>query len=135
MQHESKPFIYMEKQLGWSVSWVGLSLWGSLSQVKLLARLMESQIWHQLASFVGAGFRKGTMASARLDARCFSSSLYAIGAFQAATLVLELRGSESEWVRVCGGFFKRNCLGLQKFLPPTQSLLGFGARSCGDLSS
>ena len=33
------------------------------------------------------------------------------------------------------GFFKRNCLGLQKFLPPTQSLLDFAARSYEDLSS
>ena len=61
-----------------------------------LARLMESQIWHQLASAVGGGFRKGEMASAHLDASYFSLSLYTIDAFQAATLVLELRGSESE---------------------------------------
>ena len=54
------------------------------------------------------------------------------GAFQAATPVLELRGSESK--SVCE-FFKRNCLGLQKFLPPIQSLLLFATRSCGDLSS
>ena len=33
------------------------------------------------------------------------------------------------------GFFKKNCLGLQQFLPPTQSLLLFTARSCGNLSS
>ena len=33
------------------------------------------------------------------------------------------------------GFFKRNCLGLQKFIPPTQSLLVCAARSRGDLSS
>ena len=33
------------------------------------------------------------------------------------------------------GFFKMNCLGLQKFLPLTQSALVFEARSCGDLSS
>ena len=33
------------------------------------------------------------------------------------------------------GFFKRNCLELQKFLPLTQSWLGFAARSYGDLSS
>ena len=33
------------------------------------------------------------------------------------------------------GFFKRNCLGLHKFPPLTQSLLVFVARSCGDLSS
>ena len=70
------------------------------------------------------------MASARLDVRHFSFSQYTTGAFQAATLVLELRGSE--WV--CG-FFKWNCLGLQKFLPQTQLLLVFATRSCEDLSS
>ena len=32
-------------------------------------------------------------------------------------------------------FFKRNCLGFQHFLPPSESLLGFAARSYGDLSS
>ena len=62
----------------------------------MLARLMQSQIWHQLAVSVGRGFGKGTMASARLDASHFSFSLCAIGAFQATTLVPELRGSESE---------------------------------------
>ena len=62
----------------------------------VLARLMESQIWHQLAIFAVGVFRKGTMASAQLDGRHFSFSLYTTGAFQAATLVLELRGSESE---------------------------------------
>ena len=46
-------------------------------------------------------------------------------------------GAQSEWVWVspCVSSFKRNCLGLQKFLPLTQSLLGFAARSCEDLSS
>ena len=33
------------------------------------------------------------------------------------------------------GFFKRNCLEVQKFLPLTQFLLVFAARSCGDLPS
>ena len=33
------------------------------------------------------------------------------------------------------GFFKRNCLGLQKFLPPTQSPLLFAARSYGNCLS
>ena len=32
-------------------------------------------------------------------------------------------------------FLERNCLRLQKFLPLTQSLLGFATRSNGDLSS
>ena len=45
---------------------------------------------------VRGGFRKGTIASARLDARHFNLSPYATGAFQAATPVLELRGSKSE---------------------------------------
>ena len=62
----------------------------------LLARLMQSQIGHQLARSVGRGFRKGTMASSCLDTRYFSFSLYVTGAFQDATTVLELRGSESE---------------------------------------
>ena len=31
------------------------------------------------------------------------------------------------------GFFKRNCFGLQKFLPLAKSPLVFAARSCGDL--
>ena len=50
----------------------------------------------QLCGSVGGGFIKETMASACLDARYFCSSLSATGAFQVATPVLELRGSESE---------------------------------------
>ena len=61
----------------------------------------------QLHGSVGGGLRKRTLTSAHLSvrrklspssclyARHFSSSLYATGAFQAATPVLELRGSES----------------------------------------
>ena len=62
----------------------------------VVVRSLESLIWHQLAGSVEERFRKGTMASAPLDARHFSFSLYATGAFQAANLVLELTGSESE---------------------------------------
>ena len=51
------------------------------------ARLMESQIWHQLASSVGGGLRKGAMASACLDARLFHFSRYTTGA-----------GVQREWV-------------------------------------
>ena len=42
---------------------------------RVLARLMDSQIWHQLASSVEGGLRKQTMAFAHLDARHFSVSL------------------------------------------------------------
>ena len=47
---------------------------------------------------MGEGFRKGTMASTCLDVKHFSFSLCAtqLDAFQAAALVLELKGSESE---------------------------------------
>ena len=62
----------------------------------VLAKLMQSQIWHQLASSVGGGFSKGTKASAHLDARHFSFSLYTTGVFQAAMPMVELRRSESE---------------------------------------
>ena len=82
----------MEKQLVWASKLGGREPLG-ISRVgqKVSVMLMESQIWHQPASSVGGGFRKGTMASACLDARHFSLSLYTTGAFQAATLVLELR--------------------------------------------
>ena len=109
----------MKKQLGW-VNKFGGAEYQAISRVwqTVVARSMESQNWHQLAGLVGWGFRKGTMASILLDASHFSSSLYATGAFQAAILVLELRGCESVYL-VVFGYFKRNCLGLQKFLPLT----------------
>ena len=93
---QDQPFTE-KSSLGGPVSWVGAESLG-ISNVgqMVLARLMESQIWHKLASSVGEGFRKGTMTSAHLDARYFIFSLYATSAFQAATLVLELKGSESE---------------------------------------
>ena len=77
----------------------------------VLARLVKSQIWHLPASSValwGEVLEKGqwllpTFLSRRklsssyhLGAKYFSSSLYATGAFQAVTLVLDFSGSESE---------------------------------------
>ena len=60
----------MEKQLVWAwklggAEYVGISKVGQT----VLARLMESQVWHQLAVSVVGGFRKGTMASACPDAQ------------------------------------------------------------------
>ena len=97
MKHEPSPAIHMAKQLGWAhdlgeMESLGISKTGQT----VLARLMESQIWHQLAGSVAGGFRNGMMGSACFDTRHFSFSLYATGAFSAATPVLELRGSESE---------------------------------------
>ena len=62
----------------------------------MLAKLMEFQIRYQLSGSVGRALRKGTMASAHLDARHFSFSLYTTGTFQAAALFLEVRRSQSE---------------------------------------
>ena len=45
---------------------------------------------------MGGWLSKGTMAGAHPEARHFRLSLYTPAALQAATLVLELRGSESE---------------------------------------
>ena len=93
---QDQSFIW-ESSFGWAHKLGGAESLGiSRAGQTVLARLMDSQIWHQLAGSVGVGFRKGTMAPAHLDARHFSFSLCATGAFQAATLVLELRGSESE---------------------------------------
>ena len=87
----------MVKQVGWAHKLGGVESLGiSKAGQTVLARLMESQIWHQLTSSVEGGFRKGAMVSAHLDARRFSFSLYTTGTFQAATLVLELRGSKSQ---------------------------------------
>ena len=89
VKHEQRPAIHMEKQLGWTQKLGGAESLGiSKASQTVLARLMDSQIWHQLAGSFGGGFRKGTMASACLDARHFSFSLYTTGAFQATTLVL-----------------------------------------------
>ena len=72
------------------------SLWISKAGHTVLARLMKSQIWHQPTSSVRGSLSKGIMVPAHPDARHFSLFLYTTGDLQAATLVLELRGSESE---------------------------------------
>ena len=87
----------MGKQLGWAHKLGGAESQGiSKAGQTVLARLMESHIWHQLAGSVAGGFRNGMMGSACFDTRHFSFSLYATGAFSAATPMPELRGNESE---------------------------------------
>ena len=63
----------------------------------------------------GGRVRKGTLASACLDNKHFSFSLYTTGALQAAALVLELRGGESEYVSLCVGFLKGTAWGSSSF--------------------
>ena len=53
MKHEPQPAIHMEKQLGWACKLGGAESLGiSKEGQTVLARLMESQIWHQLANSV-----------------------------------------------------------------------------------
>ena len=60
----------MEKQLGWAHKLGGTESLGiSNAGQTLLARLMESQIWHQPTVSVQAGFSKGIMVSACPDAK------------------------------------------------------------------
>ena len=97
MKPDPKPAIHMEKQLGLAQELGGAESLGiSKAGQTVVVRSLESLIWHQLAGSVEERFRKGTMASACLDAKHFSFFPYTTGAFQAATPVLELKGSESE---------------------------------------
>ena len=90
----------MEKLLLNSYEFAGTEPQGIFKEgQRVLASLMESQIWHRPDGSVALP----TLLSGRklspsccLDASHFSSSLYATGAFQADTLVLELRGSASD---------------------------------------
>ena len=63
----------MEKQLGWAHKLGGVEpLRISRVDHTVLARLMESQIWHQPAGFLWGWLSRGTMASDSPDARPFS---------------------------------------------------------------
>ena len=81
---QDQPFIW-KSSLGGPISWVGQSSWGSPRQVKEFSQVDGvSDMAPACQLFVGR------------DARYFSLSLYTTGTLQAATTVLELRGSESE---------------------------------------
>ena len=94
----------MGLEVGWDV--VSGDLQGGANSVNQVDRVSDMAPSCLFCGSVWGGFRKGMMASAllfiwekaipQLDAGHFSSSLYTTGAFQAASLVLELRGSESE---------------------------------------
>ena len=86
MKQDPRPTIHMEKLLLIAVKLGGMEPQViSRARQTVFARLMESQILHQLAGSVEGRFRKGTMVSAHLDARYFGFSLYTTGDFQAAT--------------------------------------------------
>ena len=97
MQQGPRPVIHVEKQLGWALKLSGAESReipgrsNSLGQVEGL----DCQMWHQLPGSAWEGSKKGQW-SAHLRAAHFILSLYTTGAFQAATPVVELRGSESQ---------------------------------------
>ena len=90
----------MEKLLLTDVSWVGWGLRDLQGRVNRVSQVDGvSDMALPASSVILSAFLSGRKLSPScgLDATShFSSSLYATGAFQAATLVLELRGSESE---------------------------------------
>ena len=103
MKHEPRQAIYIEKPqltawVGWYVGWDRISgdLQGGTNSVSQVDGVSDMAPACWLCESVEGGFRNGTMASAGLDARNFSFFLYSTDAFQAATMVLVLRGSESE---------------------------------------
>ena len=106
----------MEKQLVWAcksgrVESMGISKAGQT----VLARLIQSQIWHQSASSVREGTRKRTIASAHLDARYLSLPLHTTGAPQVATPVPEPRGRECELLSLCVGSLRETAWGSRNF--------------------
>ena len=90
----------MEKQLGWAHKLDGAESLGGLpggsNNVSQVDEVSDMAPACQLCGSAGGGSIKGTMVSACLDARHISLSLCATGAFQTASLVLELIGRESE---------------------------------------
>ena len=97
MKHKQRPVIHLRTQLWWACK---------LGEVESLGISKATQTvlaWYQSPGPLGGGPRKGTMASACLDARHLSLPLHAPGAPQTFTLAPEPRESESEWVSPCVG--------------------------------
>ena len=107
----------------------------SLVGQTVLARLMESQIWHQPTGSVGG--RAQQWDNGLCSPRCQTLQFLPVCHWCPLSCHPGV-GTQRERVgvgeSVCG-FPKRSCLGLQQPSPPIQSLLVFTARYCGDLSS
>ena len=125
----------MEKQLGWAHKLCGLEpLWISKVGHTVLARLMESQIWHQPTYWLCGG-----RAQQRGNGLCspLCQTLQSLAVYNWCPSSCHLgAGAHRKWVRVdesmCG-FSKKNGWGLQQPLPPSQYLLVSADRSCGEL--
>ena len=84
----------MGPSAGWGV--VSGDIQGVSNSVSQVDGVSDMAPAYWLFGSVGRDFRKGTVASACLDARHFIFSLYVTRTFQAVTPLLELKGRKSE---------------------------------------
>ena len=109
----------MEKQLGWACKLGGAeSLYMSKVGQTVLATLMESQIWHQLARSMalwGEGPEKGQWPLLALMPDSSALPLHTTGVPQAASPAPEPRESEFEKVSLCVGFLRGTAWGSRSF--------------------
>ena len=95
-----------KSSLGRPVCWVGQSFWGSptwSNGVSLVKGVSNRAPACSLHGSAGGGPRKGPVSCAHPSASHFSLAQDATGGLQAATPVLELRGSKSEKMSLCVG--------------------------------
>ena len=145
MKHEPRPGIHMENPL--LTAWVGPKVGWDRASGDLQDRAnsvgqddgvsdMAHPCW--LCVSVEGGFRtflsgRKLAPSSHLNARHLVPPHMPLVPFKLLPWCWSSEGVNLS-KSVCG-FFKRNCLGLQRFHPPTQLPLVFAARRYGDSSS
>ena len=96
VKDEPRPAIHMGKQFGWACKLGGVESQGISRVGKLLARLMGSQICGVCHFVWGGGVQKKDNDLCLPQCQTIQFLPPCHWCFQAATLVLDLRGSESE---------------------------------------
>ena len=131
MKHEPRPAIDMEKQLGWGG--VSGDLQGGANSVSQFDGVSYMAPAAGSVALWGEGSEKGQWPLLALMPDTSVPPCVPLVPFK---LLPQCWSSEGVSLSksICG-FFKGNCLGLQNFLPLTQSPLVLTARSCGDLPS
>ena len=124
----------MEKQLGWACKLGGIESLG-ITRVgqTVLAKLTESQIWHQPAGCVVLWGRVQKRVNGLCLPFCLRESCHPVLTLMPDTSVPLQFHPVCHWclTKSMCGIFKRNCLGFLWYLPLTQSLLVFAARCYG----
>ena len=118
VKHNPRPVIHMEKELGWPCKLGGAESLGICKSGPIvLARLMESQIWHQPASSValyGEGSAKGQWPLLALIPDTSASPSMPLVPLKMLPWHWSSEGVSLTRESMCG-FFKRNCLGSRSF--------------------